>query len=216
MAGHSHQILISALSWKSTAESWITTMLTKDEKRYLLQVARAALDAAVNHRQLPPLNLKALPERLQANGASFVTLTRLGELRGCIGTLNVQRPLAEDVQQHAGEAARHDRRFPPVQPDETQTIAIEVSVLGEPQPIAATDPAMIPTLLRPGVDGVVILSGSRRATFLPQVWEKVSSPEQFLEMLCQKAGMPGEAWKQGDVEILVYQVESFHDKTSTE
>lgn len=194
----------------------MTTMLTKDEKQYLLQVARAALEAAANHRQLPPLDLKTLPERLQTKGASFVTLTRLGKLRGCIGTLIVQRPLAEDVQQHAVEAARHDRRFPPIQPDETQTIAIEVSVLSEPQPMLDTDPAMIPKLLRPGVDGVVIRSGSRRATFLPQVWERVSSPEQFLEMLCQKAGMPGEAWKQGDVEMLVYQVESFHDDTSTE
>jgi len=194
----------------------MTAMLTKDEKQNLLQVARAALEAAANNHQLPPLDLKALPERLRAKGASFVTLTRLGELRGCIGTLNVQRPLAKDVQQHAVEAARHDRRFLPIQPDETQTIAIEISVLNEQQPILDKDPAMIPKLLRPGLDGVVIFCGSRRATFLPQVWERVPSPERFLEMLCKKAGMPGEAWKKGDVEILVYQVESFHDKTSTE
>ncbi len=194
----------------------MTALLTKDEKNYLLQVARAALEAAVNRRQLPPLNLSTLPERLRAPGASFVTLTKLGALRGCIGTLNAEAPLVQDVRQHAVDAALYDHRFLPVQPDETQSIAIEVSVLTEPCPIPTADPDAIPDMLRPRVDGVVLLSGSKRATFLPQVWEKVPSPEQFLAMLCQKAGMPSDAWKQGNVEILVYQVESFHEDTSAE
>ena len=194
----------------------MTTMLTKHEKDYLLQVARAALEAAANQLKLPSLDLKALPERLQAPGASFVTLTKSGALRGCIGALNAKVPLAEDVSQHALDAALHDHRFFPVQPDETKSIAIEVSVLSQPQPIPSEDPEMIPQVLRPGVDGVVILSGDRRATFLPQVWEKVPAPEQFLTMLCQKAGMPGKAWKERDVEILIYQVESFHEDTPAE
>jgi AmmeMemoRadiSam system protein A len=194
----------------------MTAMLSKDEKEYLLRVARAALEAATHDRQLSPLDLSELPERLQAPGASFVTLTKQGALRGCIGTLNAEVPLVEDVRQHAVDAARHDHRFHPVTPDESQSIAIEVSVLSQPQPISTTDPDEIPKVLRPSVDGVVVLSGSRRATFLPQVWEKVRSPEEFLTMLCQKAGMSGDAWKQGDVEILIYQVESFHEDTSAE
>ena len=201
----------AAAARSAMAESKMTTMLTKHEKEILLQVARAALDAAASHRKLPPLDLEAVPERLQAPGASFITLTKSGALRGCIGTLNAKAPLAEDVRQHALDAALHDHRFAPVRPDETQAITIEVSVLSQPQPVPSIDPETILKLLRPGVDGVVILSGSRRATFLPQVWEKVPAPEQFLAMLCQKAGMPSEAWKQGDVEILVYQVESFHE-----
>ena len=194
----------------------MTAMLSKDEKEYLLRVARAALEAAAHDRKLSPLDLSKLPERLQAPGASFVTLTKQGALRGCIGALNAEVPLVEDVRQHAVDAARHDHRFQPVTLDETQSIAIEVSVLSEPQPISTTDPDAILKVLRPGVDGVVVLSGSRRATFLPQVWEKVPLPEEFLTMLCQKADMPGEAWKQGEVEILIYQVESFHEDTAAE
>jgi AmmeMemoRadiSam system protein A len=118
----------------------------------------------------------------------------------------------EDVRQHAVDAALYDHRFFPVQPDETQSISIEISVLSKPQPVPASDPDTILKTLRPGVDGVVILSGGRRATFLPQVWEKVPSPQQFLGMLCQKAGLPDGAWRRGDVEVLVYQVESFHEE----
>ncbi len=75
---------------------------------------------------------------------------------------------------------------------------------------------MIPRLLRPGMDGVVILCGERRATFLPQVWEKIPTAEEFLSMLCKKASIPSNAWMRGDVEILVYQVESFDEETSEE
>jgi AmmeMemoRadiSam system protein A len=194
----------------------MTTILTKGEKKILLEMARAALDAAANHRKLVPLDLSSLPERLQAPGASFVTLTKQGALRGCIGSLSAKSPLAEDIRQHALDAALYDHRFHPVQPEEIQSIVIEVSVLGEPQAIPTSDPAMIPKLLRPGVDGVVILCGERRATFLPQVWEKIPTAEEFLSMLCQKASIPSNAWTRGDVEILVYQVESFHEEISEE
>jgi AmmeMemoRadiSam system protein A len=192
------------------------TILTKGEKKTLLEIARAALEAAANHRKLVPLDLNSLPERLQAPGASFVTLTKQGALRGCIGSLSAKSPLAEDVRQHALDAALYDHRFHPVQPEEIQSIAIEVSVLSEPQAIPTSDPAMIPKLLRPGVDGVVIRCGERRATFLPQVWEKIPIAEEFLSMLCQKASIPRNAWMRGDVDILVYQVESFHEETSEE
>lgn len=192
----------------------MTTTLTKDEKRTLLQMARAALESAANHRKLVPIDLSSLPERLRAPGASFVTLTKLGKLRGCIGTLSARSPLAEDVRQHAVDAALYDHRFYPVQPDEIQSINIEVSVLSEPQAIPTLDPTLIPKLLRPGVDGVVILCGDRRATFLPQVWEKIPTPEQFLSMLCEKASIPSNAWMRGEVEILVYQVDSFHEECS--
>lgn len=194
----------------------MATRLTKDEKNTLLQMARSALEAAANHRKLAPLDLNSLSEGLQAPGASFVTLTKMGELRGCIGTLKAQSPLAEDVRQHAVDAALYDHRFIPVQPEEVQSIVIEVSVLSEPQAIPTSDRAMIPKLLRPGVDGVVILSGERRATFLPQVWEKIPIPEQFLAMLCQKASIPSDAWMREEIEILIYQVESFHEEISEE
>ena len=198
------------------ADNDMTGQLTKEEKDTLLRIARMALEAAANHRKPPPLDLETVPERLRTLGASFVTLTKQGALRGCIGALNARSPLAEDVQQHAVDAALYDPRFIPVQADEIEAITIEVSVLSEPEPIPATDPMEIPKLLRPGVDGVVVRCGGRRATFLPQVWKKVSTPEQFLAMLCQKAGLPNEAWKQDNVQILVYHVESFHEKPTAE
>jgi AmmeMemoRadiSam system protein A len=201
---------------KRPAENKMTTQLTKEEKDTLLRIARSALEAAAHHRKLPPLDLESLPKRLRVLGASFVTLSKQGALRGCIGALNAKSPLAEDVQQHAVDAALYDHRFIPVQADETEAISIEVSVLTEPQPIPATDPEDIPKLLRPGVDGVIVLCGERRATFLPQVWKKVPTPEQFLAMLCQKAGLPGEAWKQGNVQILVYHVDCFHEENPAE
>ncbi len=198
------------------ADNEMTGQLTKEEKDTLLRIARMALEAAANHRKPPPLDLETVPERLRTLGASFVTLTKQGALRGCIGALNARSPLAEDVQQHAVDAALYDPRFIPVQADEIEAITIEVSVLSEPEPIPATDPMEIPKLLRPGVDGVVVRCGGRRATFLPQVWKKVSTPEQFLAMLCQKAGLPNEAWKQDNVQILVYHVECFHEKPTAE
>lgn len=185
--------------------------LTEDEKRILLRLAREALEAAVHRRPPPAIKLKSLPERLQKPGASFVTLTRGGQLRGCIGTLERKLPLAEDVREHVVAAALDDYRFPSVKPEEVGEIEIEISVLSIPQALEYQDAERLPKHLRPGVDGVILLHGVHRATFLPQVWKKVPDAEQFLSMLCQKAMLPKDAWRRGDLQILTYQVESFHE-----
>ena len=186
--------------------------LSNDEKKTLLLLARQALTAAVNGEVLEPLNLDAMPQRLRMPGASFVTLTRDGFLRGCIGTLKKQLPLADDVRQHAVAAALSDYRFPTVKPEEVDEIEIEVSVLTTPQPLEYKHPDELPELLRPGIDGVIVTHGNNRGTFLPQVWEKVPDAETFLDMLCEKAFLPQDAWRQGHLEFLTYQVESFHEK----
>jgi AmmeMemoRadiSam system protein A len=185
--------------------------LSDDEKKTLLLLARQALIAATNGDPLEPLNLDNLTPRLRMPGASFVTLTRGGLLRGCIGTLKKQLPLADDVRQHAVAAALSDYRFPPVQPDEIDEIEIEVSVLTTPEPLEYKHPDELPKLLRPGIDGVIVTHGNNRGTFLPQVWEKVPDAETFLGMLCEKAFLPQDAWRQGHLEFLIYQVESFHE-----
>ncbi|MGD8554005.1 MAG: AmmeMemoRadiSam system protein A [Anaerolineales bacterium] len=184
--------------------------LPSEEKQQLLRLAREALEAAVCGRTPPPLDLSALPERLRIPAATFVTLTRGEVLRGCIGSLDAKVPLAQDVQEHAVAAALHDFRFPPVRPVELEFIGIEVSVLTAPQLLEYSLPDEIPDRLRPGIDGVILISGPDRATFLPQVWEKVADPEQFLSMLCQKAGLTRHAWRKGDIRVLTYQVDSFH------
>ena len=185
-------------------------MLEPEERSILLRLARQAVTLAAEDRPLPPVVIDDPSDSLQEPGCAFVTLTRLGALRGCIGALEANRPLAADVWEHAYAAAREDPRFVPVRPDELPEVHIEVSRLTDPKAVDVA-PAMRSAALRPGIDGVILRRGMLRATYLPQVWEKVPDPVEFLEMLCEKAGLPRSAWRQDDVEMLVYQVESFEE-----
>ena len=185
--------------------------LTAEEKDTLLELARGALEAGVRSQTLPPLDLDALSPRLQAEGASFITLTIDGNLRGCIGALEPYQSLAEDVREHAVAAALQDFRFPNVGPDELPQIAIEVSRLTPPTPLEYTTPEDLLSRLRPGIDGVVLRDGPRRATFLPQVWEKLPDPSDFLANLCYKMGAAPDQWRKKHLDVLVYQVEEFHE-----
>lgn len=185
--------------------------LGPDERAALLSLARRAIGLAAESRPLPPLDLDEFPPALTEPGCAFVTLTRGGDLRGCIGGLEPRFPLVLDVWQHAFAAAREDPRFLPVTPEELPDLEIEISRL---TPAVALDlpPERIPAALRPGIDGVILRRGLRRATFLPQVWAKVPDPEQFLDMLSDKAALPRHGWRRGEVAVLVYQVESFEDR----
>ena len=185
--------------------------LSDDEKQMLLRVARQALEAGVGRKPIPPLDPKTLTPTLQAEGASFVTLTVHGSLRGCIGALEPYQSLIDDVQEHAVAAALEDYRFPQVQEKELPNIDIEVSRLTLAQPLAYTDANDLLKKLHPGVDGVILKDGSRRATFLPQVWEKIPDPAEFLSNLCYKMGAAPGTWKQKHLEVLIYQVEEFHE-----
>jgi len=185
--------------------------LSPEERTLLLKEARRALEFGVTRRPLPPLNLEEYPPKLRQPGATFVTLTVDGSLRGCIGTLEPYQPLIADVREHAIAAALKDYRFPPVQPAELETIEIEISRLTIPQHLAYDSPEDLLAKLRPGVDGVLLQDGMRRATFLPQVWEKIPVPSQFLSELCQKMGAPADLWRQKHLEVEIYQVEEFHE-----
>jgi hypothetical protein len=185
--------------------------LTDAERALLLKLARQALEAAVRGESPPPLKLGDLPARLQEPGATFVTLTRHGDLRGCIGALEAYQPLAEDVREHAIAAALEDYRFPPVQPHELAEIHIEISRLTPPKPLDYDQPAALPGLLHPGQDGVILRDGWRRATFLPQVWEKIPEAELFLGYLCQKMGVAMDTWRRKKLDVLTYAVEEFHE-----
>ncbi len=185
--------------------------LTDEEKQILLTLARQALEDGVRGLNLPPLDLRSLPPRLQAEGASFVTLTVHGNLRGCIGALEPYQPLAEDVREHAVAAALQDYRFPNVRPEELSQIKVEVSRLTPPVPLVYDSPEDLLSKLRPGVDGVVLRDGVRRATFLPQVWEKLPEPAKFLDNLCYKMGAAPDLWRKKHPDVLIYQVEEFHE-----
>ena len=150
------------------------------------------------------------PEILQKPGACFVTLTRDGALRGCIGSLEACRPLLDDLRSNALAAALRDPRFPPLTAAELPDVDIEVSVLGTPQALVFSSEAEALSRLRPGIDGVILTAGGSRATFLPQVWEQLPDPAEFIGRLKQKAGLPASYWGP-DIRLATYPVRAIHE-----
>lgn len=186
--------------------------LAEADQNILLNIAREALIHAVHGHLLPDVDLDTLPPSLSQDGASFVTLTISGRLRGCIGTLEAYQPLAQDVQEHAVAAGLYDPRFPQVTPDEIPEISIEVSVLTPRQPLSYEKPQELLEKIKVGVDGVVFVDGYRKATFLPQVWDKLPEPAQFFSHLCLKMGSPADLWREKKLDVYTYQVQEFHEK----
>ncbi len=189
----------------------MTDQLTDAEKQTLLQLAREAMECGVRGKKLPPVNSALLTPHLLEQGASFVTLTIDGELRGCIGALEAYQPLVDDVREHAIAAALDDPRFHPVAEAELGRISIEVSHLTPPRPLEYSTSTDLIAKLRPHVDGVILKNDFRRATFLPQVWEKIPDPEDFLDHLCSKMGAQTNLWRNTKLQVQVYQVEEFHE-----
>lgn len=188
-----------------------TKPLTEGEKQILLRVARQAMACAVQGKPRPAIEAGSLTPRLLELGACFVTLTIEGDLRGCIGALEAYQPLVEDVQEHAVSAALEDPRFPPVSTEELPAIRVEISRLTAPVALEYTTPEDLMEKLRPGRDGVVLKSGFRRATFLPQVWEKIPKPADFLNHLCVKMGASADLWRRSKMQVQIYQVEEFEE-----
>lgn len=186
--------------------------LSEHEKDFLLTLARQTIVKAVNHQPLPPWNDADLTEALSQKGASFVTLTMDGELRGCIGSLEAYQSLVEDVRDHARQAALEDYRFPPVTKAEIPRLHIEISRLTPSAPLKYQNPGDLPGLLKPNEDGVILKDGFRRATFLPQVWEQLPVPEEFLSHLCTKMGSSADLWRRKVLEVSIYHVEEFEEK----
>ena len=187
--------------------------LSRKEQKMLLNLAREAITHAVRGDQPPVVDLSMLPPRLRQKGASFVTLRGPGsELRGCIGTIEAHNSLAHDVQHNAVGSALRDPRFPPVGPDELGGLEIELSILTPPQQLDFNGPDDLLTKIRPGVDGLIIKKGWQRATLLPSVWEKIPDPVQFMTILCLKAGLPEQEWRQPGMTVYVYQAEKVEEQ----
>ena len=173
----------------------------------LLRIARGSIQAVLGAAPLTAIPASpSVEERLDLPGAVFVTLKRNGDLRGCIGSLQAHRSLRDDCAANAVAAAFEDPRFPPVSFDELRNIRIEVSVLSAPVPFPCASDSDACARLLPGVHGVVLSRGFRRATFLPQVWEQLPDPHQFLSALRRKAGIREDLWDE-EMELEVYQVD---------
>ena len=150
-----------------------------------------------------------LPE-LHEMGATFVTLTKHGQLRGCIGSLEAWRPLLADVQENARSAALRDPRFNPLSGEELPITRVEVSLLTAAEPISFTSEADALAQLRPEVDGVIFIAGRHRATFLPQVWAQLPTPREFFAHLKRKAGLDDDFWAD-DVKLARYTVQQWEE-----
>jgi len=150
-------------------------------------------------------------EKFKSHCGTFVTLKIKGQLRGCIGNLSSTETVWDGVKRNAINAAFHDPRFSAMTLKEFDQIVIEVSILTEPRPLEYRNGKDLTQKLRVNVDGVIIRKGHASATFLPQVWEQLPRPEEFLSHLCMKAGLASEAWKDPELEVLTYQVQYFEE-----
>jgi AmmeMemoRadiSam system protein A len=189
-------------------------VLTKEEKTFLLQLVRKTIIRFFSTGK--PLELK--PEEVPSKklveiGACFVTLYKGSNLRGCIGTLEANRPLVFDVINNSLESAFNDPRFQPLGPGELEKVKISISVLTKPEPFPVKNKEDLLKKLKPNKHGLIIKKGWARATFLPVVWEQLPTKEEFLSHLCMKAGLAEDAWKETKgMEFFVYEAEEFEEE----
>ena len=174
----------------------------------LLRLARGSIEHGLNHGVPLTVNFDELAGVLAEPRATFTTLKVQGELRGCCGTLEAQYPLATDVTLSAFQAAFRDPRFSPVAESELDVIRLEVSVLSPLESLPVTDEADLLDQLTSHTDGLVIIAGERRATFLPKVWEMLPDSRQFLAALKAKCGLPADYWSE-QLEFLRYHTTSY-------
>lgn len=168
--------------------------LNSDCRRRLLALAKASIEHGLRTGRPLAVDPAEFPAELLEQRATFVTLQKNQQLRGCIGMLEAVRPLVEDIAENAYAAAFRDPRFPPLNNDELDGLDIHLSILTPPQPLEFTSEQDLLDQLQPGVDGLILQEGFQRGTFLPSVWAQLPEPRQFLRHLKQKAGLPANYW----------------------
>ncbi len=180
--------------------------LNKEHQQRLLELAKNSIQHGLQTGRPLKINLADFPSELTEHRATFVTLQKHHQLRGCIGMLEAVRPLAEDIAENAFLAAFKDPRFPPLADDEFGELAIHLSILTPAEPVSFTSEQNLITQLQPGIDGLILEEGRRRGTFLPSVWEQLPEPEEFLRHLKQKAGLAADYWSE-NIRIYRYRTE---------
>lgn len=168
--------------------------LNETEQKQLLDMARASIRHGLQTGKPLAINMADHTGELTQSRATFVTLERHGQLRGCIGMLQAVRPLAEDVAENAFSAAFRDPRFPALSASEFDDLEIHISVLSSAEPMHFDSEADLLSQIRPNIDGLILQDGMHRGTFLPSVWEQLPDAKQFLQHLKQKAGLPPHYW----------------------
>lgn len=182
---------------------------TNVQGELLLKIARRAIAEKLGCKEEKFI----IPDQeiFHSGRGNFVTLKIKNNLRGCIGTFASDNSVPEGIAENAVKAAFKDYRFQPLTKEELEEIDIEVSILTEAMPFQYKNADELIAGLRPGIDGVIIRKGSVGSTFLPQVWAQLPEPVDFLEHLCQKAGLSKNAWRSTDLKVLTYQVQYFEE-----
>lgn len=187
-------------------------LLNKKNQRILLDLAYQSIQTGLETGQPLSINLRDYPFELSQQRATFVTLEKSKQLRGCIGMLEAVFPLAEDVCENAFSAAFKDPRFPKLEASELAEIVIHISILSPAEEMHFTSEQDLITQIRPNIDGLILESGGRKGTFLPSVWQSIQSAEQFLVHLKQKAGLAKHFWSE-NIKVYRYTTQMFSNDT---
>ena len=180
--------------------------LNEINQQRLMAIAKHSIDNGLTTGRPLSIELADFPKELTEHCASFVTLEKNHQLRGCIGMLEAVRPLVKDIAENAFSAAFRDPRFPPLSRDEFKDIEIHLSLLTVPERLLFTSEQDLINQLQPAVDGLILEETYHRGTFLPSVWEQLPDPKTFLRHLKQKAGLPADYWSDS-VKIYRYRTE---------
>lgn len=169
------------------------TMLQQEGAR-IFRAAAQSVGYSIKNGKPPKVDISSFPAVLRENRATFVTINKNGQLRGCIGTIQAHQPLIADVVENAYKAAMKDPRFPPIQEEETSSLELSISLLSRFTEMSFTDESDFLSQLRPKIDGLIIADQGKRSVFLPQVWESIPDTKEFVSRLKQKAGLPIDHW----------------------
>lgn len=183
-------------------------MLSIKHRQTLKDLAKASIEHGLKYARPLQIDLATMADEVTVQRATFVTLEKQGQLRGCIGMLEARRPLAEDITENSYAAAFSDPRFPPLNESELADLSIHISILSPAERIPCQSETELIQQLRPDIDGLILDDGRHRATFLPSVWESLPKPTDFIHHLKMKAGLSANYWSQ-ELRAYRYTTESF-------
>ncbi len=169
-------------------------MYTAIQQQQMLSRARESISHGLHYGSRRTVDHDGVDHHLLNHAASFVTLTIDDQLRGCIGSLTATEPLIDNIEYNAYSASFEDPRFNSLTQTEIQKLKIHIAILGQTEPLKFHSENNLLQQLRPGVDGIVLSDGNRKATFLPSVWGHLEQPKEFVEQLKVKAGLSKDYW----------------------
>ncbi len=167
---------------------------TEQQRQQLLKIARDSIHSGLETGKPSIIDINTMQDALQERRATFITLHKQAQLRGCVGGIMARIPLAQDTAEHAYAAAFRDTRFTPVETHEFDQLEISISVLSLPEPLVFSDEDELLEKIRPGIDGLILEEHDKRGVFLPSVWESLPDKKEFLRQLKRKAGVSMDYW----------------------